>query len=151
MKSLILLSVPLLMSCESLWPHYTEYSVGYGMGTSEFDRPVTSFETDQVAVGFTIGYMSERYFRDSGKSHAYWSNFTGNLSELGEIPGRVQDTGMLESSMFMKLIPDQPDSIEEGLSSLAWAGAILLIGVAILLVAFARSVWNKKKVTDSHE
>jgi len=139
----LLIIIPFIVSCESLMPHYVEYSAGYGIGNSSFDRPAQQFDTEEVSVWVTAGYMSQRYFRDVGKSNAYWDHFDGHIADLGPIPGAIKESDA--STLFSGLIPAVATTIEQGKSQLYWGGTVLLIALAVLIIAFAKHKWNKKQ------
>jgi hypothetical protein len=134
----------LLASCGSVAPHYYEAHAGYAQ--SEFDRPVNDFETPYAGV--TLGWFGDRYFRDLGKSNAYWGRYTGPLGELGEVPGRIEQDeigGVSESALFAGLVPDAPKTKDEGIAVAWWGLGVLLLAVAVYVIAMAKSAITKRR------
>lgn len=140
-------AVPILASCGSITPHYYEVTGGYG--ESEFDRPVSDFDTQSIMV--TLGWYGDRFFQDLGKSNAYWDRYSGPLAGLGDVPGRYEPSTSTEAEadLFRGLVPEAPKTKDEGIALAWWGLAVLLLAFAVYTVAMAKRAISQRRNDDT--
>lgn len=138
------IALTLLSACAG--PDYFELDVYHQQGHNRFDRPVTNFDEETYGLGGTLGW-------NLGEQAEAMSNLAAlDISKSGELTLRdhsdhstditiTQDTAEASAEVAADdhfALPEQPETYEQGVALLAWAGAILMLAGAWVWIKKAR-------------
>lgn len=138
------IALTLLSACAG--PDYFETEVYHQEGENRFDRPVSNFDENTYGLGMTLGWTL-------GTQKAAMRNLANlDVSKSGELTLRdhsdhstditiTQDTAEASAEVAADEhfpLPEQPETFEEGVALLAWAGAILMLAGAWVWIKKAR-------------
>lgn len=138
------IALTLLSACAG--PDYFELNPYHQQGHNRFDRPVTNFTEETYGLGATFGWHL-------GATKAAMRNLASlDVSKSGELTLRdrsdhstditiTQDTAEAAAEVAADehfALPEQPETYEQGVALLAWAGAILMLAGAWVWIKKAR-------------